>query len=81
MSHTRRTASTGTAPARAASTWRRNLLQNVPLSPRSTHLHRNGPCAALRLFPVAVTLSRLRGLFSNGAVSTVAGARPAPFPA
>ena len=81
ISHTRRTASTGTASARAASTWRRNLLQNVPLGPCSTHLHRDGLCVALRLFPVAVTHSRLRGLFSNGAVSTAAGARPGPFPA
>src|SRR5215831_19219466 len=79
ISHTRRTASTGTASARAASTWRRNLLQNVPLGPCSTHLHRDGPCTALRLFPVAVTHSRLRGLFSNGAVSTASGARP-PLP-
>jgi hypothetical protein len=51
-------------------------LNNNGTASGDTGLNRNGPYAALRLFPVAVTHSRLRGLFSNGAVSTAGGADP-----
>jgi hypothetical protein len=52
MSHTRRTASTGTAPARAASTWRGNLLQNVPLGPVAPTYIGTAPAPRCACFPL-----------------------------